>query len=236
MSHGFFVSDLHLFSRRSQAARHVEALHATARKAKTFVLGGDIFDFRWTTLKSVAATVDAATDWLAELATQHPGCEFHFVLGNHDYHEQFLQPLAELCDAVPNLTSHDYYLRLGHCLFLHGDIADKPMTPETLHARRGRGLQHAKKGRASNLLYDLVVKARIHKVAATLKHGKRQVAERIFNYAEQIGHGPDSGVQHVYFGHTHRAMSNYEFGGLRFHNGGAPMKGLKFRIVETEVG
>ena len=57
----YFVSDLHLFSGRTQAARHAPALHAAARRARTFVLGGDIFDFRWSTLGSVETTVRART-------------------------------------------------------------------------------------------------------------------------------------------------------------------------------
>jgi UDP-2,3-diacylglucosamine hydrolase len=51
------------------------------------------------------------------------------------------------------------------------------------------------------------------------------------NYIDQIGHGPASGVEHVYFGHTHRELNNYRYGGVSFHNGGAPMHGVPFRIV-----
>ena len=28
-------------------------------------------------------------------------------------------------------------------------------------------------------------------------------------------------------------MTDYQFGGPTFHNGGAPIKGVKFRILET---
>ncbi|HTN77248.1 MAG TPA: metallophosphoesterase, partial [Pirellulaceae bacterium] len=86
----YFVSDLHLFSRRSQAQRYRDQLHATARDAKVFVLGGDIFDFRWSMLKSVEVTVDAAIIWLEELIAPHPDCQFHFVLGNHDCNRRFV--------------------------------------------------------------------------------------------------------------------------------------------------
>ncbi len=224
-----------MFARRSRANDHTEAIHAAARTARTFVFGGDIFDFRWTTLSSIPATVKAATHWLSQLAPQHPSCEFHFVLGNHDYHEEFLPSLADLCESIPNLACHPFYLRLGNSLFLHGDVADEPMTAEAFHERRRSNLRHTKRGPASNLLYDAVVQARLHRLAATLRYRTRDVAQRILDYAEQLGHGPGSGLSNVYFGHTHRALSNYEFGGLRFHNGGAPIKGVPFRIVKTEA-
>jgi hypothetical protein len=50
---------------------------------------------------------------------------------------------------------------------------------------------------------------------------------------ESIGEGPDTGVRDVYFGHTHKNLANYRYRGLTFHNGGAPIKGVKFRIVEA---
>ena len=56
----YFVSDLHLFSRRSLAPRHEAALHAAAARAHTFVLGGDIFDFRWSHYHSPEETARQA--------------------------------------------------------------------------------------------------------------------------------------------------------------------------------
>ena len=44
-----------------------------------------------------------------------------------------------------------------------------------------------------------------------------------------------SGVRHVYFGHIHRRVSGYRYRGLTFHNGGAPMRGQHFRILEATV-
>ncbi len=233
MSTGYFVSDLHLFARRSRAERHVEEIYAAAAGAKMFVLGGDIFDFRWTTLKSVEATVDAAIGWLDELVTPHPECEFHFVLGNHDSHAPFVERLQELSDGLPNLQWHRYYMRSGSNLFLHGDVADRKMSQQTLSRKRERHGRERKQSGAANLLYDLAVQAQLHKLAAKVAHPKRRVAKRILNYLQDIGHGPHNGLKDVYFGHTHAALSNYQFGGLTFHNGGAPIKGLEFRIVPT---
>ena len=96
---------------------------------------------------------------------------------------------------------------------------------------RARGRQPV----AAHWLYGLVVKARLHRMTSSLVYRKPVVAKRILAYLDHIGHGPGNGLEHVFFGHTHTAMSNYEHGGLKFHNGGAPIKGLKFRILQTDV-
>jgi UDP-2,3-diacylglucosamine hydrolase len=233
----YFISDLHLFSRRSQADRYREELHAAAREAEAFVLGGDIFDFRWSTLKSTNHTIDAAIRWLEELIAPHPHCRFHFVLGNHDCNRNFVARLDRLSGATANLSWYEDYLRLGHSLFLHGDVADGNHTAATLALRRQKWHHDEKRrGAVKNLIYDMVVHAHIHRVVGHLANPQSQVAARIINYLEDIGHGPKNGLRHIYFGHTHVAMTNFQFGGLTFHNCGAPIKGLEFRIIKTDIG
>jgi hypothetical protein len=73
----------------------------------------------------------------------------------------------------------------------------------------------------------------LHRPVPHLIFAKRIVVRRIFRYLESIGEGPSHGVRDVYFGHTHKRMSAYRYRGLTFHNGGAPIKGLKFRIIEA---
>jgi UDP-2,3-diacylglucosamine hydrolase len=231
----YFVSDLHLFSRRSQAHTHKDALHATAKSADTFVLGGDIFDFRWSTLRSTAHTIDAAIAWLEELVLPHPHCQFYFVLGNHDCNRNFVARLERLAADTPNLLWHEEYIRLGHSLFLHGDAADGEHTSPSLLARRQKWHHDEKRrGPVKNLIYDVVVETHLHRVVGKLVNPQARVAARIVNYLGDIGHGPHNGLRHIYFGHTHVAMSHFPFGGLMFHNGGAPIKGLEFRIVKTD--
>ena len=98
---GHFISDLHLFSRRSHAHLHRTDIFDAAARANVFVFGGDIFDFKWSTLGSVETTAAAAADWLRELVTPHGGCEFHFILGNHSYRNYALFPIS--C-AIPSAT------------------------------------------------------------------------------------------------------------------------------------
>jgi UDP-2,3-diacylglucosamine hydrolase len=235
MHEHFFVSDLHLFSRRSQATLHDEALRAAVARARTFVLGGDIFDFRWSVLGSAQLTVDAAVRWLRDLIALNEQCQFHFVLGNHDYNRAFIESLDHLSAASPNLFWHRHYLRLHNSLFLHGDVVDSPHSSTShLHIRRQKWLANEQRGELAHWLYELAMQARLHKLTH-LVNRHRKIADRLLRYANHIGHGPASGLEHVYFGHTHRAMAAFPHGGLLFHNGGAPMCGLEFRIVPVSL-
>lgn len=235
-SHSYFVSDLHMFSSRSQALRHQATIHTAADRADTFVLGGDIFDFRWSTLGSVENTVDKSIRWLDELVASHPRCDFHFVLGNHDFNRKFLTALDSYSLAASNLTCHHYYLRLGKSVFLHGDVADKAnLCPTKLRHRREHWLRDEVRSPMRHMLYDLAVQANLHRVAGRVVHPRWRVAARIWQYLNYIDSGHAAGVEHVYFGHTHESLMNYEFGGLKFHNGGAPMRGLDFHLVDAEI-
>ncbi len=233
----FFVSDLHMFSRRSQSTHYEDHILAAASRADTFVLGGDIFDFRWSTLASLDHTIEAAVDWLRQLAAHNGGCGFHFVLGNHDWNERFIARLKDLCGETENLSWHPYYIRLGQSLFLHGDVANRRTKQHQLKQIRDRQSEggHERLPEYRHQLYDAIVSLRLHKFFGNCVNRPRRVARRIMVYLDDIGHGPESGVRNVYFGHTHAQMSAFEYGGLRFHNGGAPIKGLDFRIVEIEL-
>lgn len=229
----YFVSDLHLFSSRSQEHRYLEEILVKAAAAERFVLGGDIFDFRWSTMASHEETVVRAIHWLRELTTGCPDCRFHFVLGNHDYHELFIERLDHLYHRLANLSWYPFYLRLGSAVFLHGDVVDRRMNAQKLLDRRARWLQRRQRGRAANRLYDWAVSGQLHRPVVHLARRKRTVARRILHYLDEIHEGPSTGVRNVYFGHTHLALADYEYGGLTFHNGGAPIKGLHFRIIEA---
>ena len=229
----FFVSDLHLFANRSNGHRYLDRITQAASRAEVFVLGGDIFDFRWAGIPTRRA-VDRAVHWLAELTRACPQCHFHLVLGNHDYHQTMIDRLADVEKRIANLSWHRYYVRLGNSVFLHGDVADKEMDARLLAEAREEWLYARRRGPFLSMLYDVVVLTRLHKPFPRLVYAKRIVVRRIFNYLESIGEGPGNGVRNVYFGHTHRRLSGYRYRGLTFHNGGAPIKGVKFRILEAK--
>lgn len=86
-----------------------------------------------------------------------------------------------------------------------------------------------------NTVYDMVTKTHLHKAAIRMAAPRRRVARRLLNYLAYMGHDADSGIQDVYFGHTHRAMDDFPYRGVHFHNGGAPMPGLKFQILKARL-
>jgi UDP-2,3-diacylglucosamine hydrolase len=227
---------LHLFANRSKADKYLEAMRSAAAEAAYFVLGGDIFDFCWARTRSHSHTVEKAVEWLRTLVEPCATCEFHYVLGNHDYHHRFVAELEELDRSLENFHGHRFYVRLGSNLFLHGDVADRENHDAvTLAAARDAWLDAPRRGPFLSRLYDVAVLARLHKPVPHLVFSKRTVTRRILKYLEQIGQGPATGVTDVYFGHTHKPITNYQYGGLTFHNGGVAIKGMKFRILEAEV-
>ena len=64
---------------------------------------------------------------------------------------------------------------------------------------------------------------------------RRGAARRLLGYLKEKGQGGETGVQNVYFGHTHRAVHDYGLDGVKFHNGGAPIHGVPFRIVQADA-
>jgi UDP-2,3-diacylglucosamine pyrophosphatase LpxH len=233
MTRCYFVSDLHLLANRSDAHRYLDQIAHAASHAEVFVFGGDTFDFRWSRMPIIRA-VDRAARWLREACSSCPRCHFHLVLGNHDYHQAFIDHLMDLERETSNLSWHRYYVRLGSSVFMHGDVVGREMDAQRLAESREKWLDRSEHGPLANLLYDMVVMTRLHKPMPHLVFSKRMVVKRILKYLENIGEGPANGVQNVYFGHTHRKLSNYHYRGLAFHNGGTPIKGMKFRIIEAK--
>ena len=235
MSRVCFISDLHLFANRSSGQDHLDRIRNAARQADHCILGGDIFDFKWSTLGSAQKTIDAAVDWLHDLCTQAPESRVQLLLGNHDYHREFINRLPDLAKDVHNFEWHRFYLRLGDAVFLHGDVADRRMTAEKLASRREKWMSHRQRGRFHSRAYDLVVKSRVHLLVPRAVYPRRLVARRILAYLEDIGQCPGNGVRQVCFGHTHLPVTDYRYGGLCFHNGGAPIGTKRFRILELNV-
>jgi UDP-2,3-diacylglucosamine hydrolase len=231
----YVVSDLHMFCKRSEADFHMPAIRKAAEKADYFILNGDTFDFRWSTLESTEATVREANRWLKEFAADHPSCHFHFLLGNHDCHHEFVHELERLVDTTPNLDWHPYYLRLGDTLFLHGDVANRKMTHCMLEASRNSWVKERQRGKTANLVHDVAFQLNVHKAVSQLAHPTKRVLRRVMAYLDSMEPHIMDGVRHVYFGHTHVAMTNYAYRGLRFHNGGAPMRNVTFNILRAEI-
>lgn len=229
---GYVISDLHLFAKRSVAGRYLKAMHAAADRADFFVFNGDIFDFCWTTLQSIEHTMDVACKWLARFVAPHPHCRFIYVLGNHDGLQPFADRLGTLCEHVANLQWHPAYAKVGDCLFFHGDI---PLGKRqgTMFDRKLSPLGN-KRGWAMNAWYDLAVAARVHKGVTSL-HWPLRCSRRIMRMLS-TGHNEIlDGVTDIYFGHTHRAMSDHHRGGIRFHNTGSTIEGLRCNLLTVRA-
>lgn len=232
---GVVVSDLHLFTRRSRALRHVPALHGAARRAAVTVLAGDIVDFRWSELESLDATLDAAERWLGELLDAAVDGELHYVLGNHDHEAAWIVRLEALARAEPRFHWHPFQLRIGDSVFLHGDAAQPGMTSGGLARYRERFARPRRPSRATARAYDVAMAFRAHAVGARAMFPPSAVVRRLGAYLDDIGLEIGRDVHDVYFGHTHLALDALEHRGARFHNGGAPLAGLEFRIVEAHL-
>ena len=230
-----FASDLHLLSRRSTAQGYLHRIHEAASRSDHFVLGGDIFDFKWSTLPSLDHTLAAAEDWLCALATSTPGCRFHFLLGNHDYHPALIQRLPALATSLPNFAWEHFFLRMGDTIFLHGDVADRQSNTQALLEARRTGFRHESRSPLHHGAYQIVVGSHLHRLIPQAVYPRKTVARRILHYLRNIGLGPEAGIRRVCFGHTHRIVLGFEHDGVQFFNGGAPIGRAKFHILEFEI-
>jgi UDP-2,3-diacylglucosamine hydrolase len=235
-----FLSDLHLFASRSSADAVEHAIHDAARRSHTLILGGDIFDFRWSRWGDSARTVAESVRWLERLLRVNPECEFHYVLGNHDANQAFIARLEGLTEQFSNLRWHPHWLRLEDCVFLHGDVIDAgiPLVEdyhEQLDALRRRREERALPPKVQHQLYDAVVHAGVHRWISQVANPNLRVLHRVRRYLDWAGHGESSGAEHVFFGHTHRPLEAVVHQGVRYHNPGATIKGLDFRILEVPL-
>lgn len=210
-------------------------IERAAAEADIFVLNGDTFDFRWSTCGAADATTREAIAWLERTVRKWPECYFHFVLGNHDHVQIFIDELHELAERTPNLSWHPYHVKIGNSLFLHGDVANRRMTAADLADFRAQWLEEEARGEFANRVYDMAFRARMHCAVSRFAFPTNLVVERVQHYLDDIGEGQGSNTEMVFFGHTHNAIQDYERGGQRFYNGGAPMPGLDFNILKAEI-
>ena len=240
MSSSYFVSDLHLFSRRSSADLLEPKFRSAIENAHTFVLGGDIFDFRWSRHQTLKQAVDESLEWLQRMVEINPNCNIHYLLGNHDCHPEFVEALNRLSGKVPHFAWHRHLLRIEDCVFLHGDVVDAKIRlgedfNQVLDAKRLAGELREPPSALSHALYDAAIRARVHRLVVQLAKPQELVLRRLLRYLQQHELSAETGVARVYFGHTHKRMQDVPFAGMRFSNPGAAIKGLPFDLIKTEA-
>ncbi len=230
-----FFSDLHLFARRSAANDYLSALTEAVRRSEFVVLGGDILDFRWSTLASEEATADAGQQWLESLLLANPRAQFHYVCGNHDCARSWTGRLEQLASDHSQFCWHEFGLLANTTLFMHGDVADRWTAHEELVERRRRWSEGHRAMGPRHLLYEVAVGLRLHNLASRLWHSSERTVERIDHYIKSLDLPTERPVDQVVFGHTHRLLDGHRADGVRYFNGGAPLTGNRFRILEVRI-
>lgn len=224
---GAVVSDLHLYSRRSDIKRYFQDIKSAASEVDYFVLNGDIIDLPWATQDSPAATFVAAQKWLESLIKAHPKCKFIYVLGNHDCCVGLLEVLDILSLNYSNFEYRYDYFKLGNKLFFHGDLLLKPRP----HLRRVKLFDDYKIRKGVSLaFYKALIDSGIHTAASklfTANNCSRWIHKTLKN--EPVAQDTD----HVYFGHTHNYFEDHEYEGLVFHNTGSTLKNSHLQILKV---
>ncbi|MEM7314813.1 MAG: metallophosphoesterase, partial [Planctomycetota bacterium] len=114
-----FFSDLHMLAKRSNATQHLPGLRRMAAESDVVVLGGDIFDFKWSTEVSLDASIRKAIAWTRDFVSESPTTQFKYLLGNHDCIPAFVFELESLANRMDNFCVEPYILRFGDSVCLH---------------------------------------------------------------------------------------------------------------------
>lgn len=216
------------------------AFHRAAKSAHTFILGGDIFDFRWRGKLAMKDAIEQSRRWLEKLVQNNPTCRYFYLLGNHDSHPDFVDRLQRLSEQLPTFEWERHLLRIDNSIFLHGDIVDRRVRRGDAHHEVLDEYRALKEGRAdpkrvAHFMYEAAVAARLHRVVVSVGKRKQLILGRLARYLDAHGLGSSDGVEKVFFGHTHRRMNDVPHAGLRFHNPGAAIRGLPFEMIDAQL-
>ena len=225
MDEGLVVSDLHLFSRRSEAEQLAAGLF---EDVEILVLNGDTFDFRWSELPNEEATIDSAIAWLQQLLDQFQGASIHYILGNHDCLTGFRERLEKLAKHEPALSVHEFQLRLGRNLFLHGDSANWRMDERALRRFRDAWSRDTPRGRVAKALYGAVDAAGFSRGFHHLYFPPSRSARRVAIHLGDVLPTWRDEFDHCFFGHTHLPFTKLDLDGVQFHNTGSAIRKMGF--------
>jgi UDP-2,3-diacylglucosamine pyrophosphatase LpxH len=236
MGRGLVVSDLHLFSRRSEGSKLLTTLKEELDQADLLVLNGDTFDFRWSCLPSEEATITAALEWITQLLNRFQGRPIHYVLGNHDCLTDFTTRLEILAGDHPALKCHPYRLCLNQHLFLHGDCANRKMDGAALRRFRASWSRDPPRGPIRKALYHAVDATGLsHRFHASYFPTQRTV-RKVAHHLNHVMPAWRNEIEHCYFGHTHQPFSNHSHEGVQFHNTGSGIRGMGFQPLTFDAG
>ncbi len=230
-----FVSDLHLFSSRSDADSNVQRLSEFQSESQCIVLGGDIFDLRWSRKGGLQPTTDAALAWLYQLLDQTGQSRILYLAGNHDCHPQFAKAMQSLSEECQRFHWFEHALQIGDSLFIHGDILHAEPYSGGLSSYRAKHHQHESPHPLLNQAYDLAVSMRLHKAVARLGNSPKSTCARLQSLVKGLPPQCEHRVRRIFFGHTHVSIPGLELGDQTFFNPGAMLKQTKNSPVHFEL-
>ena len=235
MKRGLVISDLHLFSPRSEGNRLLSEITDEVTHSDVLVLNGDIFDFRWSELPDQSATISAAIDWVKELLENFQGESVHYILGNHDCLSAFTSRLEALARANPIFSCHEHSLILNRSLFLHGDCANRLMDGEMLKRYRHAWSSHQQRGALSKTLYQLADLTGLSRRFHEQHFPEATTVIRVAHHLDHVLPTWREDIDDVYFGHTHRPFTRHSHEGVLFHNTGSGIRGMGFQPLRFFV-
>ena len=231
---GLVISDLHLLARRSIGESLLDSMNPQFENCEVLVLNGDTFDFRWSTLRNEKDSITAAINWLEERIGILGDRELHFIQGNHDCVHGFCKGLVQLEEKWQNFHVHEYALRLGDQIFLHGDCANRKMDKAALAKTRQDWADDKPRGAFSATLYDVADLTGMSLAFHKLYFPRNVVVARIAHHLDDTLPGWRDSASDCYFGHTHMPFRDHLHEGIRFHNTGSAIRSMGFQPIEFE--
>lgn len=232
---GLVVSDLHLLAHRSDGIGQMEALTPRLPETDLLVLNGDIFDFRWSTRPGHSESIRDAVQWLRDLMASAEACQIHYVLGNHDCLVEFLPELERLADESPNFNWHEYTVQLGDALFLHGDCTHRRMDFAALKKYRDDWSRDEQRHGPATVAYQMADRLGMTRLMHHLHSPRKRTLRRLTHHLDLTMENWRESIRHCYFGHTHEPFSDVDHEGVRFHNTGCAIRGMRFGPTTFEV-
>ena len=232
---GLVISDLHLFSPRSDGASLLAGIMHELTNVDVLVLNGDIFDFRWSCLPDQSATITAAMEWLEALLVNFQGESVHYILGNHDCLGAFSSRLDALTRKHPAFSCHEFQLILNRKLFLHGDCSNRRMNEAALKKYRRAWHSHRQRGNPSRSLYTLADATGLSRRFHDWHFPEETTVSRVTHHLDHVLPAWREEIDHCYFGHTHRPFADHLCDGVFFHNTGSGIRGMGFQPLAFSI-
>lgn len=227
MRKGIVISDLHLLSWRSVGEERFEEVSKQLEGVDTLVLNGDIFDFRWA-LQPHSKSIPWTLDWLSQLTSKFSHLDIHFIPGNHDCLPDFVAGIND----IEGIQIKPHHLVLGRNLFLHGDAATYRMDRKGFHRFRAGWEDDKPNHKVKARFYDVADLLKLSELSHHLWFAGDIAVQRVAWHLDKVRPGWVEQIDDCFFGHTHMPFQDVSKHGLRFHNTGSAIRGMKFLPLE----